>query len=165
MYRRIYLRIYQAAKQAFHWQTLTPIGISGTSRMGAPSTEDPQLTSKVVFLVLKRVRFDESGCVALAALISSSSEDELIEDEPDASSLSESESGACCSLVPSGVWPGFLWSSFGVSICNSWRSAGVIGGARNRGWGRGCFAPLDCEVNGLQPVLMSTRMSLWRKRL
>ena len=71
--------------------------------MGAPSTEDPQLTSKVVFLVLKRERFDESGCVALAALISSSSEDELNEDEPDVSSLSGSESGACCSLVPSGV--------------------------------------------------------------
>ena len=40
------------------------------------------------------------------------------------------------------------------------RSAVVIGCARNGGSGRGCFAPLDCEVNGLRPVLMSTRMSL-----
>ena len=31
--------------------------------MGAPSTEDPQLTSKVVFLALKQERFDESGFI------------------------------------------------------------------------------------------------------
>ena len=88
--------------------------------MGAPSTEDPQLTSKVVFLALKQERFDELAFVALAAwitcdlslmtrieeleeLIASSSEDELNEDEQDVSSLSESESGACCYLVASGV--------------------------------------------------------------
>ncbi len=35
----------------------------------------------------------------------------------------------------------------------------LIGGAQKEGSGRGCFAPLDCEVKGLQPVLMSTRMS------
>ena len=39
----------------------------------------------------------------LEELISSSSENELDEDELDVSSLSESESGACCSLVSSGV--------------------------------------------------------------
>ena len=88
--------------------------------MGAPSTEAPQLTSKVVFLALKQERFDESGLVALAAWItcdlslmtnmeeleeeiSSFSEDELDEDELDVSSLSESEIGAGCSLVTSDV--------------------------------------------------------------
>ena len=88
--------------------------------MDAPSTEDPQLTSKLVFLAVKQKRFDESGFVALAAwitcdlslitsteeveeLIASSSEDELDEDELDVSSLSESESGACCAFATSGV--------------------------------------------------------------
>ena len=37
--------------------------------MGAPSTEAPQLTSKVVSLAVKQERFDESGLVALAAWI------------------------------------------------------------------------------------------------
>ena len=182
MYRRIHLRQWSiTAKQAIRWQTLAPTGISGTSLIGAPSTEDPQLTSKVVFPCIEAGAFDESGLVARAAWITcglslmtrieeleeliSSSEDELDEDELDVSSLSESESGACCSLVTSGVWPGALGASFGATICNNWRSAGVISGARNGGSGRGCFAPLDGEVKGLQLVLMSTRMSLWRKRL
>ena len=73
------------------------MGFSGTSQICAPSTEDPQLTSKLVFLTVKQERFDESGFVALAAwitcdlslmisaeeleeLISSSSEEELDED-------------------------------------------------------------------------------------
>ena len=71
-----------------------------------------------MFLAVKQERFDESGFVALAAwitcdlslmisaeeleeLISSSSEEELDEDVLDVSSLSESESGACCALVTS----------------------------------------------------------------
>ena len=67
-YRRIHFRKRSmAAKQTLRWQILAPSGTSGTSLMGAPSTEDPQLTSKVVFLVLKQERFDESGCKALAA--------------------------------------------------------------------------------------------------
>ena len=79
--------------------------------IGASSTEEPQLTSKLAPLALKQDRFDELGFVALAAwitcdfslmtsaeecckLISSSSEEELDEAVLDVSSLSESESGA-----------------------------------------------------------------------
>ena len=48
-YRRIHLRIRSiAAKQALRWQILAPIGTSGTSLIGAPGTDDPQLTSNVV---------------------------------------------------------------------------------------------------------------------
>ena len=103
-----------AAKQASRWQTHAPTGISATNWMGAPSTEDPQLTSKVVFLAVKQERFDESGLMALATWItcdlslttridelvewvSTSSEEELESDDDvvDESSSSESESGAC----------------------------------------------------------------------
>ena len=104
--------------------------------MGAPSTDNPQLTSKVVFLVLKQERFDDSGIVALAAwttcdlslitstedckeLLASSSEDELDEDELDESSLSESESTVCWSSVPSSGCSHLLVSIFGWSICSS----------------------------------------------
>lgn len=93
------------------WQTRAPRGISGTNLIGASSTEEPQLTSKLAPLALKQDRFDELGFVALAAwitcdfslmtsaeecckLISSSSEEELDEAVLDVSSLSESESGA-----------------------------------------------------------------------
>ena len=100
-----------AIKQALRWQTLAPKGISGTNLIGASSTEEPQLTSKLVFLARKQERLDELGFVALAAcitcdfslmtnteefckLISSTPEEELDEEELDVSSLSESESGA-----------------------------------------------------------------------
>ena len=67
-YHEIHLRKRSiAVKQALRWQILAPIGTSGMSRMGAPSTDEPQLTSKVVFLVMKQERLDDSGFVALAA--------------------------------------------------------------------------------------------------
>ena len=112
--------------------------------MGAPSPEEPQLTSKVVFLAVKQERFDESGLVALAAWITSflslitrndevvewvsaSSEEELESDDDvvDESSSSESGSGACGVVGATG---GF-WSAFGGSICISCKSEDVMGGA------------------------------------
>ncbi len=57
-----------SGQAGFAWQILAPIGISGTSRIGAPSTEEPQLTSKLEFLPVKQERFAESGFVALAAM-------------------------------------------------------------------------------------------------
>ncbi len=92
-------------------------------------------------------------------LLSASSEDELDEDELDESSLSESDSMDCWSSQLSGGRSPLLESIFGWSIRSSWRSACVIGGARKEGSGRGCFAPLDCDVKGLQPALISTRIS------
>ena len=69
------------------------MGISGTSRIGEPSTEEPQLTSKLLMTSTEQ----------LEELISSSSGEELDKDELEVSSLSESESGACCALGTSGV--------------------------------------------------------------
>ena len=104
--------------QALRWQTLAPIGISATIR-GAPSIEEPQLTSKLVLLAVKQDRFDESGLMVLAARITcdlslitsidelaelvSSSSEELDDDVDDELSPSESECGACDVLGASGV--------------------------------------------------------------
>ena len=82
----------------------------------ASSTEEPQLTPKLVLSATKQERFDELGCVALTActtcdfslitsmeedvqFTSSSSEEELDEEVLDVSSLSDSQSEACGSLV------------------------------------------------------------------
>ena len=50
-------------------------------------------------------------------------------------------------------------------LCRSWRSASVIGSDTKWGSRRGCLVARAWEVRGLRPVLMSIRISRWRKGL
>ena len=121
---------------------------------------------------MKQERFDEPGLVALAAWItcdfslmtkiddfaesaSSSSDEEVASDdevvESESSSELESDTGSFVGVLGAGLV--LFKSAFGGSICNGCKPAD------------GCLAPRACDASGLQPALMSTRRSRWRKRL
>ena len=137
-----------AAKQALRWQTLAPTGISAINWISAPSTEEPQLTSKAVFLAVKPERFDESGLVALAAWITCDLSLDHQKRWTYWMGFGFLRGGAgigwwCCRwIVFIWIWKRSLWCSrcywfltdlfgfsFGGSICISCKSEGAKGGA------------------------------------
>ena len=152
---------------------------------GAPVMDDPQETSKHLSRILKRDLVMEFELIWDAAWMiwdfllitrmdvctwgtwASSSAEELESESDDDDELSSFVLGgsvvACfVSATVKGFTSGFLER---LDIWRHWRSSSVIGGDIKEGSGRGCLAPLACEVRGLHPEPISMRMSRWRKRL
>ena len=144
------------------------------------NTEEPHRTSKVFSLSLKEdfLVIGRTACTtcdfAFITMIDdgvgrevSSSDDSLESEDAE----EEEESSPCSELSTifselAGALPaGDGVAAFGGNIWTILRSSCVMTGEQNVGSGRGCLATRACEVNGRQPVLTSTKMSRWRKRL